>query len=121
MCSVAEIGELPYDERLEELNLFSIQGRLLRNDLILIWKIINNQCIIQFDSLFQLAPALGTRGHAYKMLRPHVRLECRRRFFSVRVIRTWNSLSEDTVLAESLTQFKCLLYRDLGQKLYEFS
>ena len=118
--NISGMSEVSYSERLERLGLFSIQGRLLRNDLILVWKIVNGQCSIQFSDLFQIAPAIGTRGHLYKILQPHVRLECRRRFFSVRVIREWNSLKEDTVLAESLSQFKCLLYRDLGRKLYEF-
>ena len=109
-----------YGDRLSRLGLFSLKGRLLRNDLIMIWKIVNGQCAIPFDSLFQLAPSVGTRGHVLKLSSHHVRLECRRRFFSIRVIRCWNSLSEDTVLAESLSQFKSLLHRDLGPKLYEF-
>ena len=86
----------------------------------MIWRIVNGKCAVPFDSLFQLAPSLGTRGHVLKLASSHVNLECRRRFFSVRVIRCWNSLSEDTVLAESLSQFKSLLYRDLGQELYQF-
>ena len=118
--NIAGFDEIPYQERLSRLELFSLQGRLLRNDLIMIWRIVNRKCAVPFDSLFQLAPSLGTRGHVLKLASSHVNLECRRRFFSVRVIRCWNSLSEDTVLADSLSQFKSLLYRDLGQKLYQF-
>ena len=42
------------------------------------------------------------------------------RFFSVRVISLWNSLSNDTVTADNINRFKSLLKRDLGNVLYEF-
>ena len=118
--SIDGLGSLTYEERLSQLKLFSLQGRLLRNDLLLVWKIFNNQCSVKFENLFQLAPAHGTRGHPYKIACPHVRLECRRRYFGARVVRTWNSLSAETVLADTIPRFKTLLYKDLGQKLYEF-
>ena len=113
---VREVGSLPYNQRLERLNLFSLQGRLLRDDLILVWKIFNNKCALSHAQLFTLDTS-PTRGHQYKLFLPRTRLDIRKRYFSIRVIKPWNSLGADTVSSDSLAKFKRLLYRDLGWKL----
>ena len=118
--SIAGYDELSYGDRLRRLDLFSVQGRLLRNDLVLTWKIFSGLCSISPMELFVLNRSTRTRGHPLKIFLPRCRLEARKRFFSVRVVHHWNALSEDTVCAESLEKFKQLLHRDLGPKLYEF-
>ena len=120
--SIGGLEEVSYGDRLQRLGLFSLEGRLLRNDLILLWKIVNEKCKIPFDCLFQSSLSHSTRGHVLKLQVPHVRLELRRRFFSVRVIRVWNSLSEQTVLSDTLDKFKAGLCIDLGQiqMLYDY-
>ena len=117
---VSGLESLPYGDRLRRLKLFSFQGRLLRNDLVMVWKILNNKCGVSLDQLFRVAPTVRTRGHQYKLFLTHSRLEIRRRFFSVRVISRWNSLSADAVEADTVEQFKFFLHRDLGDELYEF-
>ena len=111
------LGELPYAERLKQLDLYSIQGRLLRADLIQTWKILNGECGADESELFVLDNS-SRRGHSRKLYLPRANLEVRRRFFSVRVIGDWNSLKEDTVSAPTINRFKSLLHRDLGQRLY---
>ena len=111
---------LEYDERLRRLGLFSFQGRLLRSDLILVWKIFNERCAIEVNDVFALATGRVTRGHPYKIYVPRVDLEMRRRFFSVRVVAKWNALSEETVRATSLETFKRLLQADLGHQLFDY-
>ena len=49
------LEELPYEERLSKLNLFSLQGRLLRADLILTYKIFHSMCAIAPGDVFNLA------------------------------------------------------------------
>ena len=44
--------DLPYGERLRRLDLFSFQGRLLRSDLILIYKILHKKCAISIQEIF---------------------------------------------------------------------
>ena len=110
---------LSYLERLKELDLFSVQGRLLRADMILTWKIFKGECAIDPAMLFVMDRS-ARRGHSRKIFLPRSTREVRKRFFSVRVVQTWNSLSEDTVSAPTITQFKCLLYRDLGQQLFTY-
>ena len=72
------------------------------------------------SDLFVLSPSSHTRGHCFKILKPHVSLECRLRFFSVRCIDLWNSLPDEVVGCSSLDAFKSSLHRVLGDLLYEF-
>ena len=37
----------------------------------------------------------NTRGHAYKLLLPRFTTDCRKFFFSTRVVRIWNNLPTD--------------------------
>ena len=87
----------------------------------MVWKIANGLCAINFDDLFVLPHSSTLRGHDHKIFLPRSNLEIRKRFFSIRVINMWNSLSADTVSASSLDSFKYHLSRDLGEMLYEFT
>ena len=82
-----------YSHRLAILDLYSVRGRLIRADMIKMWKIFHDKCSITPSDLFVMAPNVGTRGHPFKVFRGHAVLEARRRFFSVRCIDVWNSLS----------------------------
>ena len=109
-----------YGERLKRLNLYSVKGRLLRCDLILCYKILNNLSVIQPSDLFTMAPSVGTRGHRYKIQVPQTSIDARRLFFSCRVIKPWNELSSLVVESTSVEAFKRALHGFLGEKLFEF-
>ena len=52
---------------------------------------------------------------SYKLFLPESRVDCRKRFFAVRVVRVWNSLPDDVVSADSLPLFVVRLRSvDLG-------
>ena len=119
--AVSGMESLSYGERLKLLGLYSFQDRLIRSDLLMVWKILNGLCAINFNQMFNFAPAAGTRGHCYKLALAHNSLDARKRFFSQRVIPRWNSLSQATVTASTLSEFKRLLELDLGGVLYEYS
>lgn len=114
------LSDLSYGDRLKNLNLYSVKGRLLRADLIKMWKIFNNQSPIKPSDLFIPAYLSFTRGHRFKIAKPHTSIECRRRFFSVRIIDIWNSLPDDLVSSNSLESYKKYLHMHLGQTLFEF-
>ena len=118
--AIVGMENLPYHERLRQLDLFSFRGRLLRADLILVWKIFNGKCGIKPDDLFVPVGDSQTRGHPLKIFVPRCNLDIRLRFFSLRTIRTWNSLSRSTVMSSSLSSFKASLYLDLGQLLFDY-
>ena len=117
--SVAGLENMPYSQRLTTLNLFSVQGRLLRADLILAWKIFNNQCAISPEQVF-VRDSSSNRGHGYKLFLPRANRDLRKRFYAIRVVQPWNSLSAETVNADTLGRFKSLLHSDLGDKLYDY-
>ncbi len=112
--------ELPYSDRLRVLDLFSVQGRLTRADLIKYWKIFHNECSIQPRDVFVLAPTLGTRGHRFKIAHTHSTLEARRRFFSLRCVGLWNSLPDSVVSLTSIHSYKAALHTTLGPLLYQY-
>ena len=115
------LAELSYSERLKDLNLYSVQGRLLRADLIKCWKIFHGQSSIAPSVLFTLSSVTSTRGHRFKIAKPHVSVECRRRFFSVRCIDVWNSLPDYVVGADSVDIFKRGLHGSLGLALFSYT
>ena len=108
---VRGIRTYPYCERLLLLNLFTLDIRLLRGDLILTFRLfVENKA----SSFFTPAGESSLRGHDKKILKPHCRTSTRLRFFYVRVIQPWNSLPQDVVCASSLTCFKTRLDAFLG-------
>ena len=118
--SVSGLADRPYNERLRVLDLFSIKGRLLRADLIMVWKIFHGMSPLQPGDLFTLANSSRTRGHPLKIRVQRPNQGTRARFFSSRVVESWNALSHDTVTADTISKFKGLLHRDLGDKLFDY-
>lgn len=104
---IAAIRHLPYEERLERLNLPSMYHRRLRGDMITVYQICSGK--IRIDPLKLFAPFpenLNTRGHPRKLLVQTSNRASRRQFFSVRVINSWNGLPEDIVMSENTNSFK---------------
>ena len=61
------------------------------------------------------------RGHPLKIFLPQSNLEIKKRSFFLLVVDDWNSLLADTVMSQSLQSFKHSLWRDLGQRLFNYS
>ena len=118
--SIEGLGDIPCDERLKKLDLFSLKGRLLRADLIQVWKIFSGNRCLSVSDFFVLDAQSRTRGHPFKIFVQRAYLDMRKRMFSVRVDSTWNSLSLETVMSENLQIFKHRLKNDLGNRLYDF-
>ena len=74
----------------------------------------------QSTRLFQHAPAVGTRAHSLKLAHSHSTLECRRRFFSIRIVGVWNSLPASVVELSNLGPFKAALKETLGDRLFDY-
>ena len=117
---IESLEELEYRDRLRALNLYSVQGRLIRADLIQYWKVFHGKSHILAEDLFQLAPRCGTRGHCFKIFMPTAQTDVRKRFFNVRCIPIWNSLPQHVVTAPTLPRFKKLLAEALGDTLFDY-
>ena len=99
------LANLTYEQLHIALNLDSLEKRRLVLDLILMYKIVLGQIDVKADDLF-VFNCNATRGHDYKIVPQHSRVNARKRFFSNRVIDVWNALPSSIIKFDSLTIFK---------------
>ena len=93
---------------LAQSNQYSIQGRLLRADLIQYWKLFHGKCSVNASDMFTSAPRPGTRGHRFKIGHTRSQTDVRCRSFSVRSVDRWNELPDHVVAEPSIDVFKVL-------------
>ena len=117
---IVGLSSLDYQSRLKTLNLYSVQGRLLRADMIQCWKVFHGKCAVSPTDLFTLAAQSGTRGHRFKVFHPRSRTDVRRRSFAVRCVESWNSLPDHVVAEPSYKAFKTALADALGNRLFDY-
>lgn len=108
----AELKDLPYEQRLERLNLPTLQKRRLRGDLIETYKIITGHYKCSMD-FYTFSENQQLRGHNKKLVKERCSKLLRRNFLSNRVVYNWNRLSEETVNATSVNQFKNRLDKEM--------
>ena len=101
------------------MKLFSIQGRMLRADLIKIWKAFNAEVEVGLGDIYERQSHSATRGHSFKISVHLCRTELRRRLFNVSCVGIWNGLPVDTVNSNSVDKLKRLLDVVLGNRFYE--
>ena len=102
---IREIRNIPYEERLDHLDLMSTEHRRNRGDMITTFKIMNNKVKLRPGTLTK-AKESGTRGHDMKIYKPNVRTEMRKNFFTNRVVNKWNDLGRNVIESKSIEQFK---------------
>ena len=96
-----------------------MRGRLLRSDLIKIWKVLHCGEDSQLAELFIVSQISRTRGYSYKLVVPTCRTEVFRIFLGVRRVFLWNSLPAEIAETDSLDVFKRGLNDFLGDVLFE--
>ena len=114
---VSGIAQLTYIERLKNLGLYSVYGRLVRAVLIKCWKIFYSERNIGMLNIFLLVVDRMTRGHSLKIGLPRCEQELKR-FFHAQVIQRQNALPENVVMQASLVTFKRKFEAVLGSILY---
>ncbi len=103
---VRGLRHVPYEERLRQLHLFSLERRRLRADLILAFKIFKGEVDLNPSEFFLRPPRAGLRGHTYRLLQGTSRLRRSSGAFSIRIVKFWNRLSAHLVLSPSVSIFK---------------
>jgi len=103
---IPSVSTLPYEVRLEKLDIHSLYCRRQRGDLIEVFEILNSHYQIDFEDIFTLSQENFTRGHQMKLFKPRMNSNIGKYFFKSRVIDQWNKLPEKVVLANATSSFK---------------
>ena len=103
---IGECAGLSYNDRWDRACLITLEKRRLRGDLIQVFRLIKGIDKIDYNKFFQLVGNSRTRGHQFKIVKVRCRLDIRNKFFSQRVVTSWNLLPAEVVEAETVNSFK---------------
>ncbi|KAK4832514.1 hypothetical protein QYF61_023579 [Mycteria americana] len=100
---------LSCEERLRELRLFSLEKRKLRGHIIVAFQYLKGAYKKDGDKPFSRVCCTGPRGNGFKLKEGRFRLDRRKKFFTMRVVRLWHRLPREVADAPSLETFKARL------------
>ena len=117
---IPEIKDLPYQTRLRECRLPTLEHRRRRGDMIEAYKLTHELYQLAPPGIIKLASGrTATRGHPYKMQVTTASTNLGLNKFSRRIVKEWNNLPSAVVCAKSLNSFKSSLdvhWRDVESK-----
>jgi len=103
---IKEMEHLSLEERLRELGLFSLEKRRPWKHFIAAFQYLKGAYKKAGEGLFTTASGDMTRGNGFKLKEGRFRLDRRKKFFTLRVVRCWYRLPREAVAAPSLAVFK---------------
>ena len=109
---IPEMRHLPYEDRLAKLGLPTLDLRRRKKDLVQAYRIWNGIDKIEGLNFTKVSDHHNKNTRSAmkdNFVLPHARLDQRKHFFSVRVVRDWNKLPVKMKKAVSVQSFKSQL------------
>ena len=103
---VEGLESVPYEERLRELGVGSLEKRRARGDRIAVFNYIKGRQVEEGASLFTEALETRTRSNGFKLQKRGFHLKSRKHFLRVRAVRKWNLLPRRVVESPTLEVFR---------------
>jgi hypothetical protein len=103
---ISSIRNKSYEQRLAACDLFSLEKRRHRGDMIQVFKILNKIDNVQEENYFQRNNDLRTRNNGFKLKGKRFQTNVGKHFFTCRVIDDWNRLPQTVVESKNVEMFK---------------
>ncbi|KAK4831186.1 hypothetical protein QYF61_015918 [Mycteria americana] len=103
------LEHLPYEDRLRELGLFSLEKRRHWGDIFAAFQYLKGAYRKDGEGLFITECSDRTRVNGFKLKEGRFTLDIRKKFFTMRVVRHWNRFPREVVDVTSLEAFKARL------------
>jgi len=97
------------EDRLREFGFFSVEKRRVWGDLVAAFQFLKGTYRKDEEGLFIRGCNDRMRGNGFKLKEGRFRLDIRKKFFTMRVVKHWNRLPREVVDAPSLEVFKARL------------
>ena len=99
-----------YEERLQQLNLTTLEERRRRGDAIETYKYLRGFLDVDKHTLFEISnpvqPKTRHQNSFMPLVVPRAKLDLRKNFFTVRSARLWNSLPSVVRESKTVNKFK---------------
>ena len=103
---IPRLWNKPYEERLSELNLFSLTKWRLKGNLVEVFKIIKGIENMDKEKYFTIDTSNITRNNEYKIVGKRFRTNEAKHFFFNRVVNVWNGLPSNIIDCSTIEIFK---------------